>query len=91
MNLRLWFRWTTAVALVAIAAVPTRAADADKSAKAIAPFLDDGTIAVGRLDLTKVDIPAIFKTLARFVPARPAGPSAIRGCDEVRVEAIAGQ
>ena len=46
-------------------------ADAAKSAKTIAPYLDEGTIAVGRIDLTKVDVSEIFKTLVKYNPLGP--------------------
>ena len=62
---------TTAFALLATVPFSAMAADADKSAKTIAPYLDEGTVAVGRLDLAKVNLPEFFKTLAKYVPARP--------------------
>jgi hypothetical protein len=58
-------------ALLAVIPLSAIAADSEKSAKTIAPYLDEGAIAVGRLDLAKVNVPEAFKTIARYVPARP--------------------
>jgi len=45
--------------------------DSTSNAKTIAPYIDEGTIAVGRLDLTKIDVPAAVKRIHEIVPLRP--------------------
>ena len=62
-------------------AVPARAADrkfdADAAAKAIAPFLDDRTVAVAHVDLTRVDVDVIadkIVALTKFKPDDVAEP-----------------
>jgi hypothetical protein len=53
--------------LLLLAAAPAHAADrkfdADAAAKAVAPYLDDRTVAVVHVDLTRVDVDALFKQL----------------------------
>jgi hypothetical protein len=63
-----------AVTFALALALPAAAADAkpDARAKVIAPFLDEQTLAVGRLDATRVDVDALSMWLAEFgkVPAK---------------------
>ncbi len=51
--------------------------DAEARAKVVAPFLDEQTIAVGHLDLTRVDVNAIVTQLAEYAKLKEddvAGP-----------------
>ncbi|HTN75535.1 MAG TPA: DUF1559 domain-containing protein, partial [Pirellulaceae bacterium] len=62
--------WLFAVALLLSAqSLFAQESTAEASAAAIAPFVDAQTIAIGRLDLTKLDLPATFKTVRQFLPA----------------------
>jgi hypothetical protein len=56
--------------------------DAEARARAVAPFLDEQTIAVGHLDLTRVDVDAIVGMLAEYGkldPGELAGPKKLVG------------
>ena len=60
--------FAVAACLTGLALNPLQAAD---PAKTIAPYLDEGAIAVMRADLTKVDVAAAWKFLGKYIPARP--------------------
>jgi hypothetical protein len=56
-----------AIALALALAAPAAAADtADARARAVAPFLDEQTVAVARFDLTTVDADALLTVLGAF-------------------------
>jgi hypothetical protein len=58
--------------LLPAAPVPTdRKFDADAAAKAVAPFLDDATVAVVHLDLTRLDADALHKQFAALANLKP--------------------
>src|SRR6516165_10640115 len=58
--------------LLPAAPVPTeRKFDADAAAKAVAPFLDDTTVAVVHLDLTRLDADALHKQFAALAKLKP--------------------
>ena len=56
-----------ACVLTALAST-AQAFDAKQQSKTIAPFLDDGTIVVARVDLTKVDLGEFFKAIPTYMP-----------------------
>jgi hypothetical protein len=61
-----------AVLSALVLALPAAAADPDARTKLIAPFLDDQTLAVGYLDVTRIDLDALATWVAEAgkVPAR---------------------
>jgi hypothetical protein len=63
-----------ALALALAIALPAAGADSAAGAKTIAPYLDEETFAVARLDLTKIDADALAKALVDLggVPADEA-------------------
>jgi hypothetical protein len=63
---RRWF-----LSLILAVLVPAAAGakfDADTAARALAPFLDDRTVLVGHVDLTRVDLDKVFARLKEFIP-----------------------
>lgn len=55
------------IASVATFAVAGQAFDAEAAAKTLAPFLDEQTIFIARIDVTRLDIDAIFAEAAEIV------------------------
>jgi hypothetical protein len=69
--------WTLLLSLAAPSLADDKKADAETRAKAIAPFLDEQTIAVGHVDLTRVDLNAIEEKLSEYAKLKKeeiAGP-----------------
>jgi hypothetical protein len=62
-----------AMALTLALALPAAAADADARVKAVAPFLDEQTFTVVRLDLAAVDAAAVLKEFGPFSGIDVAG------------------
>ncbi|MGC1275170.1 MAG: DUF1559 domain-containing protein [Planctomycetaceae bacterium] len=61
-------RYALVIPLLFIAVV----ANAQSPAERIAPYLTDGSIAVGRLDLDAVNVEATFENVKRFLPIDPS-------------------
>jgi Protein of unknown function (DUF1559) len=59
-----WTIFLTTVSAPALA--DEKKVDAEAHAKAVAPFLDEQTIAVGHVDLTRVDVNAIAEKLSEY-------------------------
>src|SRR5258707_15573680 len=55
---------TSVLLLAAQAPPPSRAVDIEPRVKAIAPFLDDQTLIIARVDVTRLDVDAIMATIA---------------------------
>ncbi len=56
-------------------------------AAAVAPYLDDQAIAVGHIDLTRIDVEALFKEIvAVFAKAEMAAPDAVEIEEKMRAE-----
>lgn len=61
-------RYALVVPLLLVASV----ADAQSPAGRIAPYLTDGAVAIGRIDLEAVDTEAAFENVKRFLPIDPS-------------------
>ena len=59
--------WTLLLTLAAPSLADDKKFDAEARAKAVAPFIDEQTIAVGHADLTRVDLDAIIAKLTEYV------------------------
>jgi len=75
---------TTLILLTALAAAgapagPARAAD--DRAKTLAPFLDEQTLVVGRIDVTRIDPKAIFAKVRQFAAKVEPDPGARKGLE----------
>src|SRR6266481_5179624 len=69
--------WTVFLSLAAPCLADDKKIDAEARAKAVAPFLDEQLIAVGRVDLTRVDVNAIAEKLSEYAKLKDeeiAGP-----------------
>src|SRR5437899_12052043 len=69
--------WTLVLALAAPTLADEKKFDAETRAKAIAPYLDEQTIAVGHVDLTRVDADAIAAKVIEYAKLKEediAGP-----------------
>src|SRR6266851_3298833 len=60
--------WTLLLTLAAPSLADDKKFDAEARAKAVAPFIDEQTIAVGHADLTRVDVDAIVAKLTEYAP-----------------------
>src|SRR5439155_16155168 len=69
--------WTLVLALAAPSLADDKKFDAETRAKAVAPFLDEQTIGVGHVDLTRVDADAIAAKVIEYAKLKEediAGP-----------------
>src|SRR5437762_4792471 len=58
--------WSLLLSLAAPSLADEKKIDAEARAKAVAPFLDEQIIAVGHVDLTRVDVNAIAEKLSEY-------------------------
>ncbi|MEX2173390.1 MAG: DUF1559 domain-containing protein [Pirellulaceae bacterium] len=60
---------SAAVLLLLVAASPAPGQDLAERAAVVAPFLDDQTLAIGRLNVERIDPAALVKALSELLPA----------------------
>ena len=69
--------WSLLLSLAVPCLADDKKLDAEARAKAVAPFLDEQLIAVGHVDLTRVDVNAIAEKLSEYAKVKEeeiAGP-----------------
>lgn len=58
---------------------PKAKIDYEARARIIAPYLDPATVAVARVDVSRLDVDALLNEVAALAPAKPAELAALRG------------